>query len=236
LNYLEAEYANAKKSSFPAALQRFLAEKTGVELREDLPKIVDIGAGTGDFLAAWGGQQYATVGVDREYGIKTGNIASVHQFLLWDFQSRPLFSGGAADIVLCKSVIEHMADPIGFVQLVALFARRDGKVILMAPDFETCSLDFYDDPTHVSPMTLKGLEQTVRMAGFEVEQSGTFTQTPFLLRHPRLASVLRLLTPKRLALLLFRKYGIDGPRRASQAACYVIFGVSPCPPKVTSAA
>lgn len=210
--YLEAEYAHTKKSRFPTALAEFLKTKLDMS---DVMHVSDIGAGTGDYLEPWKRFGRGLLAVDRENGVRSMYHETI-DWAYWDFVSE---LGGTTDLIICKSVIEHMRDPVGFVKSIA---GRTQQLVLICPDFETCYLDFYDDPTHITPMTLKGLEQTVIMAGYKVHSSGRFAQTPFLVNKPALAALLRLLIPKRFGRWVLRRFGIDWFRRASQLACYVV--------------
>ena len=61
-----------------------------------------------------------------------------------------------------------------------------GKTINLIPDWESQFKTFYDDVTHITPLTLAGAKQAVIFAGFKNVQSEKFRQLPKCWKYPLL--------------------------------------------------
>ena len=131
-------YDNAQSHSvaFAAhldALARHLIEERGVRGAH----IVEIGCGRGDFLArlvAWPGADNRGTGFDPAYdGPDTAFGGRLR------FERRlygPDCAGHAADVVICRHVIEHIADPLGLLRAVRAALRHApaARVFFETPD------------------------------------------------------------------------------------------------------
>ena len=64
----------------------------------------------------------------------------------------------------------------------------------MVPDWKSQKNHFYDDHTHVSPFTVKGLKNCLSNNGFEVMSIELFYQLPFVLNRSYLKFIPALLS------------------------------------------
>ena len=130
------------------------------------------------------------------------------------------------DAVICKSVLEHIADQAAFARRLADALSPGGVLFLMAPDWTTCSYEFWDDPTHVRPVTLASMERLGRITGLSLERLEYIQQTPLLLTNrwmKALAEVYALFVSQELASWLAKRTGNPWFRYAKQRVVLGVF-------------
>ncbi len=72
------------------------------------------------------------------------------------------------DIVSANALIEHISRGEHFFQEVRRVLKPGGLFLCTTPNWELSYKTFYNDPTHVSPYTRKGLTTRLQSTGFEV--------------------------------------------------------------------
>ncbi|HUO50632.1 MAG TPA: class I SAM-dependent methyltransferase [Candidatus Paceibacterota bacterium] len=81
------------------------------------------------------------------------------------------FQDGSFDVVLASNLFEHLEDAtfqkaIGEVRRVL---SKDGRLIIIQPNFRYSFRDYYDDYTHIRAFTEIGLAEELRTLGMRVE-------------------------------------------------------------------
>jgi SAM-dependent methyltransferase len=145
-----------------------LLEKMTAEI--DLPmqgRALDIGCGNGNFIRSlaalrpqWelNGAEYNTL-----YEEMVRSIPGVRGFYSSDIKEIP----GTFDFVSLIHVLEHIENPVPFLQKVAALLPR-GRLLIEVPFFRANPYELLiaDHATHYTPTTLK---QVLQRAGFSVE-------------------------------------------------------------------
>ena len=117
------------------------------------------------------------------------------------------------DAVLLIEVIEHVPDPVGFLEHLRRHLDLEGRIFLTTPCGElwngSRTANAYDTPEHVQFFTEKSLRLAVKKAGF---RDIRYEYIEAL--YPRSTSALSLATYKRLALKTARPIlaRLQGPR------------------------
>jgi 2-polyprenyl-3-methyl-5-hydroxy-6-metoxy-1,4-benzoquinol methylase len=165
-SYLDVQYASnrVRSSSYPVFLRCKIARIIGGAPQ----RVIDVGAGSGDFLRAWSDCSKTTA-LDREFKDIRGVSKKI---VVQSFENLNPAYVGRYDLVFCKSVIEHMGDPFALVRELLAITKAGGHAVVMTPDFRYYARVFYDDPTHVRPFDLDGLCDLVRMCGGEIVYRG----------------------------------------------------------------
>jgi 2-polyprenyl-3-methyl-5-hydroxy-6-metoxy-1,4-benzoquinol methylase len=125
----------------------------------------------------------------------------------------PIASDHSFDAVLMIEVIEHVADPVDFLDRLRKCLDPKGQIFLTTPCGElrngSRTTNAYDTPEHVQFFTEKSLRLAIKKAGF---RDITYEYIDAL--YPRSTSVLSLATFKRFAANIARPIlaTLQGPR------------------------
>ncbi|WP_240724156.1 class I SAM-dependent methyltransferase [Frankia sp. B2] len=146
-------------------------------------EVVEIGSGKGDFLRLLCARGLcAGTGYDPTYiGPERADDAAV-TFVVDLYGSR--YSHLPADLVVCRHVLEHVSDPLGFLTDIRnALGGRDASLYLEVPNGgfvlgEAGVWDFIYP--HVSYFSPAGLRRVVSAAGFTITDAGTSYGDQFL--------------------------------------------------------
>lgn len=142
-------------------------------IRRDMPaarRVLDVGAGPATFVRMAQGAGYDALALDIEVSVRALWSGARIPGVLADGFRLP-FRNEVFDVVRVKEVIEHVEDPRGLLLAARGVLTSEGHVIAHVPSpysqFYPIA-NFWDDYTHVRPLTRKGLERLFADAGFRV--------------------------------------------------------------------
>lgn len=175
MNYIDAVYNEKDRplTDYPNKLCSYLHEtqlNTIVRNRGYTPSILDLGCGRGDFSRAFVNLGYQVLSYDQEYNDK-------YHCNLHYYDNRNV------DVIFSKSVLEHVSNPIDFLNSWKEKLNTNGKIIILVPNWKSQYKIFYDDPTHIRPFTQEGLREAMVMAGFKNVHTEVFYQLPIVWKH-----------------------------------------------------
>lgn len=168
--------ATAKRRKETIVLERvkFLEDKTlgmGIPLRT----IMDIGCGYGTFLHVLKRElpQVRTVGIEPGQSLAEESRAKGIEVVEDIFENVGPEWHGTADVVTCFEVLEHLHDPLPFLQKMCSVIRGNGVAWLTSlgcDGFDVQVLwgkhkNIYP-PCHINILSLKGMEILANRAGF----------------------------------------------------------------------
>lgn len=100
------------------------------------------------------------------------------------------------EAVTCMHLVEHLNDSTLLMQEAARLLKPGGRIYLETPHPKsltlssprgkgtgTFTINFYDDPTHIKPISIGALARQVQRAGLEVVASGTSRNWLFAASH-----------------------------------------------------
>ncbi|MBO6538834.1 MAG: class I SAM-dependent methyltransferase [Rhizobiaceae bacterium] len=186
-NYLETHYSRDEyaETAFPQKLCDHLIE---ICIKPHYPdyqgkSLLDVGSGKGNHLVALGRRGLDVYGLDkRPESIEVLKDFDIRQS---DLEAEPFpFDDNSLDIVFSKSVIEHVWNADNFLEQTLRVLKPGGLAVLLTPDWRTQAHMFWDDYTHVKPWTRKGLQNALKLHGFEQVDSRLFRQLSVLWKYP----------------------------------------------------
>ncbi len=156
-------------------------------LRPDM-NVLDVGCSTGQFLSALKGKVAGRIGME----LSEADVAFIRENLDFKVYSEPIEDAvipeGPFDMVSALQVVEHVPDPVSFVQHLGKHLKPDGYLYLELPNIHDSMLDayhikgyenFYYREPHLSYFSEKTLGDLLAKAGFvgkiKTVQRYTFT-------------------------------------------------------------
>jgi len=155
----------------------------GEFLNRDNYKLLELGCSTGNFLS---NDPKNIVGIDiNKNSLKVAKNRGF-QVIRGDVEHRLCFKDNAFDAIFASCVIEHLCNPINFLKECHRLLIPNGLLVVITDDFAKQYKTFYDDPTHIFPLTREGLRRCAVEAGFKhfrIERQCVPTGMGLLLRN-----------------------------------------------------
>lgn len=132
--------------------------------------VLDVGCGAGSFLSACQTKFPNAVGLDISAAAARSCAERGLTACVGDGTYLP-FRSDTFDVVRAMNIIEHLYDPVPLVQECLRILRGGGLFIVRMPTHFSIFYPvagFYDDYTHVRPLTRKGLRNLLEDVGFAV--------------------------------------------------------------------
>lgn len=140
--------------------------------------VLDVGCGTGAFVAFAVKQGYDAYGIDfdkNSVGIAHKSTEIKDRILLADTNNvRGLFSGRKFEVITFFEVLEHVEDLHAFLSLISDLLVPGGVIAVYVPLADRWSLRFNPrepadyPPNHLTRWTVKALKVLMRNTGFKV--------------------------------------------------------------------
>lgn len=189
----------------PQGLHEFVGERVLKRYVRAGLHAVDLGTGPGAMADRLHSLGCDVVAVDRDAnGFEAGVLHRCLDFNEPDFASR--LGPGEFGLVTAIEVIEHVENPIGFLQNVGRLLAPGGVAALTTPNVDCLparlkfllsgkirTMDKHGDPTHISPIFFDLLQrQYLAQAGVKLREHLVFPPNGFQLTRKPLAWMLRL--------------------------------------------
>jgi SAM-dependent methyltransferase len=134
---------------------------------------LDIGCSIGNFLAL---DPARIEGIDIDEDALAACAARGLRCRRLDIVAEDLPWTDHFEVVYLRHVIEHMTDPLKVMRKIRGILKPGGLLVVETPDYLTAhhrkQSNFWDDYTHKTPFTFRGLERLCFDAGFESVHQG----------------------------------------------------------------
>tara|TARA_B110000879_G_scaffold19898_1_gene24470 strand:+ start:8634 stop:9491 length:858 start_codon:yes stop_codon:yes gene_type:complete len=173
-------HTDAKKSLFDNVYQivkRHTLKKKVALLNSFLPEqktVLDIGAGTGDFLHACKKDNWKVVGV--EPSIKAREIAESKNVLLEKELS--FFKGQKFDVITLWHALEHVENLEAYTQSLQELLKENGTLLIAVPNYKSFDASHYgsfwaafDVPRHVWHFSQTSIQKIFALVSLKVVQT-----------------------------------------------------------------
>lgn len=168
-DYLEVVYDKAAKplTEYPYRFAGHLVRRYG--LKPGM-RLLDVGCGRGEMLAAFSSHGIDCAGLDL--APSAGSLAPQVPVTLCNATVEPFpVEDTGFDVVFLKSVIEHMVDPAHLLAEIMRVLKPGGRLIVLTPDWGSVLHVFFEDATHVHPYMPKGIREALHMHGYAGAES-----------------------------------------------------------------
>lgn len=183
-DYVAVQYDLERRpiTDYPAKLAKRLTHLHNISVGA---KLLEIGAGRPDVLT---GFRLAGLNV---FGCDISKISEIEckkakiPFKYVNLENGKLpYKSEIFDVVYSKSVIEHMHDPLSFVTESFRVLKPGGILLILTPDWEANYKTFFDDFTHVRPMTRRSMNLLLSMLDPVETNTYRFRQLPLTWKYP----------------------------------------------------
>lgn len=131
-------------------------------------RILDLGCGQGEVVKHLAKLDYNVEGYD---------------YPEIDLENPLKFENNSYDFIILKFVIEHVNDINLLMYEVHRILRYNGKVLILTDDYPRQVKDFWEDPTHITPMTLKRMENLAKLNYFKIITLRRWRNVPYVWRY-----------------------------------------------------
>lgn len=136
----------------------------------DARRIVDLGCGRGGFVKLCRRERGDALGLDNEAAAARICREQGLPFVLANAERLP-FIDGSLDVVRAKEIIEHLPNPRTMLAEIQRALRPGGLFLSRVPSHYSALYpigNFWDDYTHVRPLSRLGMRRLLEDSGFQV--------------------------------------------------------------------
>jgi len=150
-------------------------------------KLLDLGCGKQLTMSIFSKKGFEVFGADFSKN-PDKSIKESFEIKISNFESENLeYDDNQFDIVLCKSVVEHLSNPSNILKEANRVLKPGGKLIILTPSWKHTGWGpFYIDFSHKTPFTLPSLRDLLLTTDFNFVGIELFYQLPFVWRFPLL--------------------------------------------------
>lgn len=137
--------------------------------------ILDVGCGSGSFLAEMKRKGWACVGIEPDFGSRS--FVENHWNIPVYKDIASIEKNQSFQVITLWHVLEHFSDPFSALKQLKMLLNNDGILVVAVPNFESLdAMNFgsywaaYDVPRHLYHFSLASLESVIAEAGFKIVQ------------------------------------------------------------------
>lgn len=193
-DYVAVQYDVSRRpiTGYPLKLAKKIVDKHKLP---PLAKLLEVGAGRPDVLIGFKDVGLQVFACDISPVSKTACESAKIPFEFVDLENGKLpYGDNEFDVVYSKSVIEHMLDPLNFVS-ESFRVLKPGTLIVLTPDWEANFKTFFDDFTHVRPMTRRSMNLLLSMLDPRTLEVYRFRQLPITWKFPIVNAFCAVISP-----------------------------------------
>ena len=139
--------------------------------------------------------QYTGTGGKRSAeGLHTNGWDTTRIDLVSDITDMPV-PDASFDAILCSEVLEHVPEPTHALDEFARLLKPGGTLLVLTPDWEANYKTFFDDFTHVRPMSRRSMNLLLSMLDPKKLDIYRFRQLPITWKSPIVNAFCAVISP-----------------------------------------
>jgi SAM-dependent methyltransferase len=142
--------------------------------------VIDIGCSYGNMLQSFRELGYEVKGVDNDPDAMEECKRRKLPCVRADIERGLPLPDGSADNIFCSHIMEHVRDVPGLMKQCFRILKPGGVLIIVSPDWRRFYRRYYDDPTHVTPLTTVNTERMLDSSGFTVLETRPFRKPEWI--------------------------------------------------------
>jgi len=175
LNELLSEKIDTDQQFSPSTYWRNQVQRITKILEREPKKILDVGCNIGDSLLHW---DESLVRHGIEVSRKACNIALKRGLMVYNSFLEEVHFEQTYDVVTCYAILEHLREPLQFMNLLSELVNTKGILVILIPCFQCLKriyLDYkkviwhmYSPPAHLNLFSREFLDSYLKAEGFEL--------------------------------------------------------------------
>jgi ubiquinone/menaquinone biosynthesis C-methylase UbiE len=132
--------------------------------------VLDIGAGYCDFINNISAKEKIALDYSPELSKYASKDVKTVQSRVTDMSQ---VEGGSVDLVFASNLLEHLTDEDleKTISEIKRVLKKEGRIILMQPNYRLNPKHYFDDPTHKKIFTDESMKSFLLSNGFNIELS-----------------------------------------------------------------
>jgi len=143
--------------------------------------VLEIGCGYGNLLQAFRELEYRVIGIDIDND--SGKICKEKniEFHKCDVEKNRLpFNNNSIDNIVCIHLMEHLKNIHRFLKECYRILKKQGTIVIVSPNWEKLYKSYWNDPTHVTPISRIGMKNALIIHNFKILDIKPFKKPDFL--------------------------------------------------------
>ncbi len=141
-------------------------------LQKEIPaqsRVLDLGAGYCDFINNITAREKYALDVSESFTVHAYNNIKTFIKTCSDLK---IFDDDFFDIVFTSNLFEHISrsDFIATIHEIKRILKRNGKLIVIQPNFKYCYKEYFDDYTHLQVFTHVSFTDVLKANGFSINK------------------------------------------------------------------
>ncbi len=147
--------------------------------------ILEVGCGNGDNIKYFRGKKYPAMGIDKDKSVEN-SYEGIYCYDVYDKKLDEVLNGAKFNFIYGLHILEHMKNPIKFIERLKELLYNDGSILLEFPNLEDPLLTiykskefekFYYRPDHhffYTPKTIYDLLYRNKIINCQIKRTQTY--------------------------------------------------------------
>lgn len=163
-------------------------------------KILEIGCSIGHHMKYFSDRR---IGLDIDLDALLIAKKTGYNVIQADLNTILPFKNNIFEAIECQQVIEHLKNPLKFMEECYRILKKEGFIVLVTPDIMKFKFKFYWDYTHIQPFTKRSLMQLAYDSGFNLVKIENFYKSIPLIKRFYFKNIISLSTIIKLQNFLY---------------------------------